>query len=156
MYAVLCYIGPRYNGTLLYMLFAMYPYLMLLRKYQWEAFLCHLYSGTKLLKLEYLWNQGRCLHEIFWKLSLHQCKWFRINFMSISENDQGHSTFFVISNLPLPHPRSTITRQFLFRENCPSLYNRKTWGFFIARHCLWPALTHRVYQLVTVSRTLGC
>ena len=45
-----------------------------------------------------LWNQRRYPHEIFWTFSPRRCKWFRFNFMSVSENNHGRCTFSVISN----------------------------------------------------------
>ena len=74
-----------------------------------EYILSHKRNCT-LLKSKCLSDQR--LLEIFWKLSSHPCQWFSINFMSISENDRGHCTFFVISKFLMPLPRSTIAKYF--------------------------------------------
>ena len=98
----------------------------------------HIYSRTKekytLLKSEYLQNQRRYLPEVFRKFSPNRCKWFRINFMSILENDHHHCTFFVISNFVVPHSQSIMTRQLLFLRGFP--FTLKQQQIFFSRLAL--------------------
>ena len=52
--------------------------------------------------------------------------------MSVSENDPGHNTLFVISNFLLPPSRSMIIRQLLFGDGFASPWNnRKTCLFSV-------------------------
>ena len=76
--------------------------------------------------------------------------------MSVSENDPGHSTLFVISNFLLLPSRSMIIRQLLFGGGFPLPWNNRKICFVLSWHCLWPAPTRRVCQLTTVFRTLEC
>ena len=79
-------------------------------------------------KSEYLWNQRRYLYEIFWKSFSHRCKWFRIIFMSVLENDHGHCTLFVISKFILPHHETSWSGSFCYEGG--SLYSETTENFF--------------------------
>ena len=89
-------------------------------------------------KSEYLWNQRRYLYKIFWKSFSHRCKWFRIIFMSVLENDHGHCTLFVISKFILPPHETSWSGSFCFEGG--SLYFETTENAASVR---WPRSSGR-------------